>query len=498
MVRSGPRAQVRCFATGNSILNTDSHADALIVGAGSAGAMLASRLSDDPSFRVVLVEAGPAPCGDLEAATRDGFVLPIGVDSQVVMRYPARLTATGERADLVRGQVVGGSAAVNGGYFIRGRPVDFDAWAVPGWSWRDVRRSFVQIETDRDFPADPLHGRNGPIPVRRSRIQSRAGTELMQLACSAGYRAIDDLNDESVSGVGLVPLNIEHGVRMGPARARLARVALRPNLTVHPHTRALRVLFDGDRAAGVMVCGSNSVGASVRFLTAERIVLSAGAIESAKLLLLSGIGPADQLRKVGVRPIVDLPGVGTRTMDHPEWLLDTGERGQPGRPVLDTVLHTDRDFGIEIRPYTMGFNEMIGHSSTRDNRRIGVALMTPRSRGTLRLSSANPSAAPRIDLSYDSAQQDIDRLREGVALVSELYGRRFEAPGWSTSQHLCATAPMGIESDEFAVVDQACRVRGVDGLFVVDGSIMPVAPSRGPAATVAMIGNHAARYVSAS
>ncbi|MEU9804909.1 mycofactocin system GMC family oxidoreductase MftG [Mycobacterium sp. NPDC050853] len=462
-----------------------------MVGAGSAGSILAGCLSEDPSFRVVLVEAGPPSSAD-EAGIRDGYRLPIGPGSEVATYYWATLTSTGDQAELVRGSVVGGSGAINGGYFVRGRPADFDGWSVPGWSWADVREHFRAMETDRDFRDDPLHGSSGPIPIGRKHEQSSAGRELMGFAAKLGYPVVADLNGAAGVGVGLVPLNIDSGVRVGPARAYLEGAGWRPNLAVYSGTRVLRVLCNGGRATRVQVAVANSV----RTLTADRIILSAGAIESAKLLLLSGLGPADDLRAVGVEPVVDLPGVGTRVMDHAEWVLDTGDEGQPGYPVLDTVLHTDRQTDIEIRPYTTGFAAMAGVKvKGPDARQIGVALMTPQCRGRVELRSADPAAPVYIDLRYDSEAADMDRLRDGVRLVSDLYGRRFGGPRWSTSQHLCGTAPMGNDGDTHAVVDKYCRVRGIDGLFVIDGSIMPTIPSRGPAATIAMIGHRTAQFV---
>ncbi|RIR82710.1 mycofactocin system GMC family oxidoreductase MftG, partial [Mycobacteroides abscessus] len=199
------------------------------MGAGSAGSILAGRLSEDPSFRVVLVEAGPASSAD-EAGVRNGYRLPIGPGSQIATYYWATLTSTGDQAELVRGSVVGGSGAINGGYFVRGRPADFDGWAVPGWSWAEVRDHFRAIETDRDFQDDPLHGSQGPIPVGRRHEQSSAGTELMDLAVNRGYPVVADLNGSAGTGVGLVPLNIDSGIRVGPARAYLESAVWRPNL----------------------------------------------------------------------------------------------------------------------------------------------------------------------------------------------------------------------------------------------------------------------------
>lgn len=453
--------------------------------------MLAAELSSDPSFRVVLLEAGPQPTGAVSERLRDGYRLPVSPGSGAATYYWATLTSTGDQAELVRGAVVGGSGAINGGYFVRARPADFDGWGQPGWHWSDVREHFKAIETDRDFVGDPEHGDSGPIPVSRRRELSRAGTQLMELAAKNGHRVLADLNGVAEAGVGAVPLNIDSGVRVSPARACLDPVAWRPNLMLYPGSRAIRVLFEGGRAVGVQAM----VGGGVRTLTADRIVLSAGAIESARLLLLSGLGPADDLRSVGIAPLVDLPGVGSRLMDHPEWVLSAGEAGEPGHPVLDVVLHTDRQAGIEIRPYTTGFASMSGvHVDGPDDRQIGIALMTPECRGRMELRSADPRSPAYIDLRYDSETSDMDRLRDGVKLVTDLYGR-LGTPRWSTSQHLCGTAPMGHDDDKFAVVDKYCRVRGVDSLFVIDGSILPRIPSRGTAATIAMIGRRAAQFV---
>jgi choline dehydrogenase-like flavoprotein len=193
--------------------------------------------------------------------------------------------------------------------------------------------------------------------------------------------------------------------------------------------------------------------------------------------------------------VADLP-VGRRTSDHPEWVLPTTWTVAAHRPVLEVVLVAD---GVEIRPYTGGFIAMVGDGSVGrpDWPHLGVALMAPRARGRLSLLSADPAVPPLIEQRYDSAADDVAALRQGCALATEILGATTQLgePMWSTSQHLCGTAPMGTDSDEHAVVDARCRVRGIENLWVVDGSVLPHITGRGPHATIAMIGHRAAEFV---
>jgi choline dehydrogenase-like flavoprotein len=225
-------------------------------------------------------------------------------------------------------------------------------------------------------------------------------------------------------------------------------------------------------------------------------VLCAGAIESAHLLMLSGIGDEAMLRGAGVDVVAPLP-VGMACSDHPEWVLPTTWAVAPGRPVLEVVLSTSDD--LEIRPYTGGFVAMVGDGTPGhpDWPHLGVALMRPLSRGRVTLVSADPSVPPIIEHRYDSEPADIATLREGCRIAREIAEATTEVgeSAWSTSQHLCATAPMGRADDPVAVVDHRCRVHGVDGLWVIDGSVLPTITSRGPHATIAMLGHRAAEFV---
>lgn len=471
----------------------------LIIGAGSAGSVVANLLSADPSCAVTVLEAGlgladPA----LLAETTNGLRLPIGAASPLVQRYQTQLTERPPRQiTIMRGATVGGSGAVNGGYFCRGLPRDFDGYRVPGWAWSDVIDHFRAIETDLDF-AGPAHGDAGPIAVRRTREIVGSTATFVAAAQQAGFAWTSDLNDVAKTsalpaGVGAVPLNVVDGVRTGPGAAYLWPALNRANLSLLTQTRAVRLRFSGSRVVGVEAVGpAGPITAS-----ADRIVLSAGAIESAHLLMLSGIGDETMLRATGVDVMVALP-VGAACSDHPEWVLPTDWKVAPDRPVLEVVLSTSDD--IEIRPYTGGFVAMVGDGTTGhpDWPHIGVALMQPRARGRITLLSADPLVPPRIEHRYDSEPDDVAALQRGCDLARELVSSTTQVgePAWSTSQHLCGSAPMGPEGDPAAVVDHRCRVHGIDGLWVIDGSALPAITSRGPHASIVMLSHRAAEFVS--
>lgn len=448
---------------------------------------------------MTVVEAGPGPQQPgVTALTRNGLQLPIGAASPLVARFQTELTADPQRvAQIVRGATVGGSGAVNGGYFCRATPADIGGWDLPGWSWGDVLASYRAIETDLDFGAHPEHGDRGPIRIRRTSDLAGSTAAFVTAAERAGFAWLPDLNGTdamtgAVDGIGAVPLNIVDGVRTGPGAAFLEPALSRANLVLRTGTRAHRVRIEAGRATGVEVVGPDGPAT----LTADRIVLSCGAIGSAHLLMLSGVGDETQLREAGVTVTMPAP-VGRRCADHPEWVLPTDWAVVASRPVLEVVLSLRNQ--IEIRPYTGGFVAMVGDGigGRPDWPHLGVALMQPRSRGRVTLVSADPAVPLRIEHHYDRDPADVEALQRGTGIARELAGAATEIgePAWATSQHLCATAPMGLDGDPAAVTDPQCRVLGVDGLWVVDGSVLPAVPSRGPHATIAMLAYRAAAFV---
>nr|WP_090339569.1 mycofactocin system GMC family oxidoreductase MftG [Mycolicibacterium malmesburyense]CRL67957.1 dehydrogenase [Mycolicibacterium malmesburyense] len=472
--------------------------DVLIVGAGSAGSVLAERLSADPACTVTVVESGPGPSDPhVSAQISDGLRLPIGTASSVVRRYPTTLTLDPVRhAMLMRGEVVGGSGAVNGGYFCRALPADFDDWGLPGWTWSDVLPHFRAIETDLDFNT-AIHGSDGPITVRRVSEFDGCTASFVRAATEAGHPWIPDLNGSTAeepvgAGVGAVPLNIHQGTRMGPGGAYLQPALGRANLALLTDTRVRRIRIAAGKAVGVECTGPD--GAT--HLEADRIVLCAGAIGTAHLLMLSGVGRPEILEAAGIPVTVNLP-VGAVMSDHPEWILPVNWAETHGLPPLEAVLTTD-DW-LEIRPYTAGFGAMVSgrRDDPGDHPHIGVTLMRPKSRGVVTVVSADPVVPPIIEHHYDSEPDDVDKLAAGIELSRELIGATAEVgpSSWSTSQHLSGTAPMGADDDDVAVVDPRCRVYGIEGLWVADGSVLPVIPSRGPHATIVMLGHRAAEFI---
>ena len=478
-------------------------ADIVVVGGGSAGCTLAATLAGRPGRTVVLLESGPgyASTGTAPPELLDASRLPVGPESRWTAQYPVLLA--GRPGTIARGRVLGGSGAVNGGYFVRGRPGDFDAWP-PSWSFDHVLPYFRLIEHDSDF-GDEWHGAAGPVPVSRtpwSRLHPVARA-FHDAAVAAGHLPVEDLNAPGPVGVGRVPLNIANGVRMGPALSSLMPALASPNLTVCSGTRARRVVMSGAEAVGVEVDG----GDGVAFIEAGSVVLCAGAVESPRLLLLSGIGPADELATLGVAPVVDLPGVGTGFTDHPEVAVPYRYRSDLplGTAVLETVLHTDE---LELRPYTAPFADSVPGSGAAVPV-LGVVLTRPRSRGRLIFDARDPYAAALLDYGYLDDPRDRAALRHGVASAVHLLAAmdgvvdphsvqagaadvddEWLAAHLGTSQHLSGSCRMG--SDDSAVVDDRCRVHGAERLFVADTSVFPQVPSRGPHATVVMLARRVA------
>ena len=522
--------------------------DFLIIGAGTAGCILAARLSEDPATTVLLLEAGPPD--------RDPWIhIPAGYARLFKSRRYDWGHATEPEPALhnrsiawPRGRVLGGSGSVNGMGYLRGSPHDYDRWAqagARGWSYADVLPAFRRIENWDGAPGD-TRGQGGPIDVTEPGL-SPGGRAFIEACVAAGYPRQRDVNDGPIEGAGPIQLNVSRGLRRSTARGYLAPARTRPNLRVETGVMVHRLTFADGRVTGAVV---HRPGAPPAAITARRVVLCAGAIATPHLLMLSGIGDGTALAAHGIDTVVHRPAVGQNLQDH--LIARAVFRTRPSGTLNEVMANPLRtvamaaQYAIRRRgPLAIGAGEAClfarltpgaeeaeaqlmfinfslvpgaGYTLARHpGMMINFGQCRPDSRGTINLRSADPTARPVIRANYLDAPQDqhvflqsarlahrlgqspplaglvIEDLNPPPADDSALLERlRAEA---TTVYHPCGTARMG--ADDHAVTTPGLAVRGVDGLFVADASVMPLIPSVNIQPAVMMIAEQAAGLVRA-
>jgi choline dehydrogenase len=505
--------------------------DDIIVGAGSSGAALAARLSEDSNRSVLLLEAGPdyAAVEQTPSDLLHTWVSAGPHDWGLV----AKATANREIA-YPRGKVTGGSSAVNGHIALRGTPEDFDEWAAWGnteWSFDKVLPAYRKLENDRDAQGD-FHGATGPIWIERPTADKwqPINRAFYDAAREFGYADVWDHNDPRSTGVGPWPRNRRDGVRVSTAIGYLHPARHRLNLTIRPFSNTHRVIVENGRAAGVEV----ECGGVVQTVRARRVTLSAGAINSPAILLRSGIGPRAELAALGIKLVADLPGVGRNLIDH----LMVTVVATP----LAGVAHDPRVTNpVGIRYTANGsseFNDMQMYIFTYFDEAafagspmslppcpsvsVVPGLQRPRARGRVSLRSADPNVPSVIDLNYLGDPEDMRRMVDGVRIAWRLMNSAHLRPylkefvditpeivdsdsaaedyvrkNCGTIFHPVSTTKMGPATDNEAVVDQYCRVRSVEGLRVVDASVMPNIVRANTNLTCIMIGERVAEWMRA-
>ena len=518
--------------------------DVVIVGGGAAGSVLASRLAENASTSVLLLEAGPdyPDPANLPEEIRFGHTrFAESPDSK--HNWALRGTITEEQGEIhvAQGKVIGGGSSINGQAMQRGFPEDFDSWASLGndeWSYADVLPYFRKSEHDLDI-RDDFHGAEGPMPVRRRRSGPWPDIQkAFHAAClQAGFASTEDTNGPNPSGVGVAPTNNLDGMRMSAAITHLNPVRHRLNLTVRGGVFVKKVLIEDLKAVGVEA----ESGGEVFNVEADRVVLSAGAIKSPHLLMLSGIGPEDQLQRFGIPMVHELPGVGQNLWNHLSaqitFKIKDGITLAADADAVHFCLHYTSQGTSAINDMVLRTNPVVDERQERvpgfrakylagevppeQVARISCTLGLPDGSGYVRLASSDPAVQPSFNYRYLQHPNDIRRVREGLRFAIKLLGsdlykdvvdHRIHPTDdvladddaldlWirqtvGTARHVSGTCKMGPDSDRMAVVDQYCRVKGVRGLWVADASVMPRIPRSGGAhATVVMIGERVADWI---